>query len=232
MRRTARRRPEKDAMTKTELHAERRTKIGGGLYSLRSAGKIPAVIYGPSTPSLPIQLEAKQAGRIIDSLAGSDLISLMIDGKNHDVLLRDVQRDSIRRTIQHVDFYEVPTDRPIRVRIRLEFIGSAPAVRDFGGVLVHLIDELEAECLPKDLVGHLQVDLNGLSQIGDSIAVKDVPLPPGIRLLMGPEEDIVTVTEQAKEEVVEAAPAPVTPEVELVRKEKPEEVPEKETEEE
>ncbi|MGA2111992.1 MAG: 50S ribosomal protein L25 [Anaerolineales bacterium] len=219
-------------MAKIELQAEKRTKVGGGLFSLRSNGKIPAVIYGPSTPSQPIQLEGRQAARIIDSLAGSDLISLKIDGKDHDVLLRDVQRDSIRRTILHVDFYEVPTDRLIRVRIRLEFVGSAPAVRDFGGVLVHLIDELEAECLPKDLVGHLQVDLNGLSHTGDSIAVKDVPLPPGIRLLMDPDEDVVTVTEQAKEEVVEAAPAVVTPEVELVRKEKAEEAPEKETEEE
>jgi len=215
-------------MAKIELSAEPRTKVGGGLFSLRSEGKIPAVIYGPSTPSVPIQLEAKQAAKIIDSLAGSDLISLKIDGKDHDVLLRDVQRDSIRRTILHVDFYEVPTDRAIRVRIRLEFSGSAPAVRDFGGVLVHLIDEVEAECLPKDLVSHLQVDLNGLSQIGDSIAVKDVALPQGIRLLMDPDEDVVTVTEQAKEEVVEAAPAVVTPEVELVRKEKPEEAPEKE----
>jgi large subunit ribosomal protein L25 len=219
-------------MAKIELSAEVRTKVGGGLFSLRSSGKIPAVLYGPSTPSLPIQLEAKQAARIIDTLAGSDLISLRIEDKDHDVLLRDVQRDSIRRTILHVDFYEVPTDRPIRVRIRLEFIGSAPAVRDFGGVLVHLMDEVEAECLPRDLVSYLPVDLNSLSKIGDSLAVKDVALPPGIRLLMDPDEDVVTVTEQAKEEVVEAAPAVVTPEVELVRKEKPEEVPEKEPEEE
>jgi large subunit ribosomal protein L25 len=219
-------------MAKIELSAERRTKVGGGLFSLRSSGKIPAVLYGPSTPSLPIQLEGKQASRIIDTLAGSDLISLRLDGKDHQVLLRDVQRDSIRRTILHVDFYEVPTDRPIRVRIRLEFIGSAPAVREFGGVLVHLMDEVETECLPRDLVSYLQVDLGSLSKIGDSLAVKDIVLPTGIRLLMAPDEDVVTVTEQAKEEVVEAAPAVVTPEVELVRKEKPEEVPEKEPEEE
>jgi large subunit ribosomal protein L25 len=217
------------------LQAAKRTSVGNGLFSLRRSGRIPGILYGPGIDSIPIEMNAVEAARILNGMTGSTLIHLNVDQKEYPVLLRDMQRDSIRRTILHVDFYAVPTDRSIRVRVPLVFTGESGAVRDFAGILVHLLSDLEVECLPKDLVNEISVDLSSLEKIGDSITIKDIALPPGIKVLMNLEENIVTVTAQREEEepaVVAAAEAPA--EVEVIEKgkklEEGEEVEEKEQE--
>jgi len=203
-------------MDEIVMKAGVRTAVGKGLYALRKSGKIPAVLYGPGIDALPIELDEKTAARVINTLTGSTLIRLEVGEKKFSVLLRDLQRDSILRTIQHVDFYAVPSDRVIRVHVPLQFTGVSAAVRDLGGVLVHLLSELDVECLPKDLVNGISVSLSPLEKVGDSIAIKDVQLPDGIKVLMDPEESIITVTAQAAEEEVVApvaAEAAVEPEV-------------------
>lgn len=206
-------------MTDIELHAAVRSAVGKGLFDLRKSGKIPAILYGPGIDALPIELDQQTDGRVLNTLTGSTLIRLDIGGKKYSVLLRDLQRDSILRTIRHADFYVVPTDRAIRVHVPLQFVGKSAAVRDLGGVLVHLLSELEVECLPKDLVAGIQVSMDPLEKIGDSISIKDVLLPPGIKVLMNPEESIITVTAQAaEEEVVAPVAAEVPAEVEVIEK--------------
>lgn len=206
-------------MSDIKLQAKTRSAIGRGLYALRSSGKIPAVLYGPGVDATPIELEAKKTAQVLNSLTGSTLIRLNVEKKSYSVLLRDVQRDSISRTILHADFYAVPTDREIRVRVPLQITGESAAVRDFGGTLVHTLADLEVECLPKDLVSEITVDIEPLREIGDSIPIKDIVLPPGIRALADPEETIVTVTAQmAEEEVVVPEVAAVPGEVEVIEK--------------
>jgi large subunit ribosomal protein L25 len=206
-------------MKEIVLEGTIRSSIGKGLYALRKSGKIPAVVYGPGVDSLPIELEEKTAVKLLNALTGSTLIRLVVGDKKFSVLLRDVQRDSIKRTIKHADFYAVPSDRAIRVHVPLQFSGESPAVRDLGGVLVHLLSELEVECLPKDLVNGIQVSIAPMAKVGDSIAIKDVVLPPGIKVLMDPEEAIIMVTAQAaEEEVVAPVVAAVAGEVEVIEK--------------
>jgi large subunit ribosomal protein L25 len=206
-------------MSELELKAKVRSAIGKGLYALRTSGKIPAVLYGPGVDAVPIELEAKAATLMLNGLTGSTLIKLMVDQKAYSVLLRDIQRDSIRRTILHADFYAVPTDRAIRVRVPLHFTGVSAAVRDFSGILVPVLNDLEVECLPKDLVSGISVELAPLEKIGDSIAIKDLALPPGIHVLMDTNETVVTVTAQmAEEEVVAPVAAAVPGEVEVIEK--------------
>jgi large subunit ribosomal protein L25 len=207
-------------MKKLTLQAEKRTPPGKGLYALRQAGLLPAVVYGPGLETQAIQLNAKDATKMLNGMSGSTLLHLLLDGKEYQVLLREVQRDFIRLTILHADFYAVPPDRLIRVRIPLEFTGISAAVRDFGGVLVHVISDLDVECLPKDLVSMIKIDLGALMKVGDAIAIKDIDIPSGIKVLMDMHEHVVTVTAQAAEEVV-AAPATVTAatgEVEVIEK--------------
>lgn len=206
-------------MSDIELKAKVRSAIGKGLFALRTSGKIPAVMYGPGVDAVPIELEAKAATQTLNGMTGSTLIKLSIDQKTYSVLLRDIQRDSIRRTILHADFYAVPTDRAIRVRVPLHFTGVSAAVRDFSGILVPVLNDLEVECLPKDLVSGISVELAPLEKIGDSIAIKDIALPTGIRVLMDSEETVVTVTAQmAEEEVVAPVAAAVPGEVEVIEK--------------
>jgi large subunit ribosomal protein L25 len=169
--------------------------------------------------AVPIELESKAATQMLNGMTGSTLIKLMVDQKAYSVLLRDIQRDSIRRTILHADFYAVPTDRAIRVRVPLHFTGVSAAVRDFSGILVPVLNDLEVECLPKDLVSGISVELAPLEKIGDSIAIKDLALPPGIHVLMDTNETVVTVTAQmAEEEVVAPVVAAVPGEVEVIEK--------------
>jgi len=211
-----------------QISAEPRTTIGKGMYALRASGKIPAIIYGPAVAPTPIQIDAREATRLLARVAGSQLIDVVLEGKAHSVLLREVQRDSIRRDILHVDFYEVPTDRVIRVRIPIEFVGVSPAVRDLSGVMVHLLDEIEVECLPKDLLSHIEVDVSVITEIGGSIAIRDIQIPETIRVLASLDESVATVQQQAAEEVVEpavVAAVPTEPEV-IERGKKEEEVPE------
>jgi large subunit ribosomal protein L25 len=206
-------------MSDIELKGKVRSAIGKGLFALRTSGKIPAVLYGPGVEAVPIELEAKAATQVLNGLTGSTLIKLSIDQKNYSVLLRDIQRDSIRRTILHADFYAVPTDRVIRVRVPLHLTGESAAVRDFSGILVQVLNDLEVECLPKDLVSGITVDLAPLEKIGDSIAIKDLSIPAGIRVLMDTEETVATVTAQmAEEEVVAPVAAAVPGEVEVIEK--------------
>ncbi|MBN1438386.1 MAG: 50S ribosomal protein L25 [Anaerolineales bacterium] len=206
-------------MSDIELQGNARTAVGKGLFALRNSGKIPAVIYGPGIEATPIELDAKAASTVLNSLTGSTLVRLKVGQKDYSVLLRDIQRNSVRRTILHVDFYAVPTDREIRVHVPLQFTGISAAVRDFGGILVPVLNDLEVECLPKDLVNVIQVDLAPLEKIGDSIAIENIVLPAGIRVLMDPNETVVTVTAQMAEEEVAAAPAAAVPaEVEVIEK--------------
>jgi large subunit ribosomal protein L25 len=206
-------------MSSIELKGNVRSAVGKGLFALRASGKIPAVIYGPGLDAVPIELEAKGGAHILNGLTGSTLIKLSIGQKVYSVLLRDIQRDSIRRTIMHADFYAVPTDRAIRVRVPIHLTGESAAVRDFSGILVQTLDDLEVECLPKDLVDGITVDLAPLEKIGDSIDVKDIALPPGIRVLIDTDETVVTVTAQmAEEEVVAPVAAAVPTEVEVIEK--------------
>lgn len=217
-------------MSELELKAKVRSAIGKGLYALRTSGRIPAVLYGPGVEAIPIELEAKAATQMLNGLTGSTLVKLMVDQKAYSVLLRDIQRDSIRRTILHADFYAVPTDRAIRVRVPLHFTGVSAAVRDFSGILVPVLNDLEVECLPKDLVSGISVELAPLEKIGDSIAIKDLALPPGIHVLMDTNETVVTVTAQmAEEEVVAPVAAAVPGEVEVIEKGKKLEEGEEET---
>jgi large subunit ribosomal protein L25 len=220
-------------MSDIKLQANARVCVGKGLFALRKAGKTPAVLYGPGIDSIAIELDTHDATRILNGVTESTLIHLLVDSHDYSVLLRDLQRDSIRRNILHVDFYAVPTDRAIRVHVPLAFSGVSVAVRDFGGILVHLLSELEVECLPKDLINEIPVDISSLNKIGDSIAVKDIPLPPGIHVLMDPNEGVIMVTiAKEEEEPVVAVTAAIPTEVEVIEKgkklEEGEEEPEKE----
>lgn len=205
--------------TAIALKAGKRSNIGKGLFALRKAGKIPGIVYGPGIESLPIELDSREGTRVLNGVTGSTLIQLTIDKKEYAVLVRDLQRDSIRLDILHVDLYAVPTDRIIRVRVPLAFHGTSAAVRDFGGILVHLVSDLEVECLPRDLVNEIRVDISALDKLGASIAIKDIVLPNGIKVLMDMEEGVITVTtikEEVEPVVVAAAVAPL--EVEVIEK--------------
>jgi large subunit ribosomal protein L25 len=186
------------------LTAARRTATGHKTGALRRAGKLPAVLYGPGIETIPIELDNRETTRVLSRMRGTRLIDLTLDGAPHKALVRDIQRDSVRGDLRHVDFYKVAMDRMIRVTVPINLVGEAPAAQD--GVVVSGLSEIEIECLPGDIVSRVDADLSVLKAIGDAIHVRDLSLPSTVKVLTDGDELVARATYQAAEE---EAPAPV-----------------------
>jgi large subunit ribosomal protein L25 len=186
-----------------ELNANPRTVTGKQVSSLRRNGLIPAVMYGAGVESTPLELVEHETSQALIAVGGSTLIDLKVGDETHKVLLREIQRHVIRRNIMHIDFLKVAMDVAITAVVPVELVGTAPAVRDLGGVLVAGLDEIEVEALPGDLPDRINVDLSVLVDFDSSITVGDLMLGEGVTLITEPDESIANVIYQSMEEIVE-----------------------------
>jgi large subunit ribosomal protein L25 len=220
-------------MEEIQLQANKRTVVGKKVSTLRREGLIPAVVYGGGGESIPLELDAREAIKILNETSTSTLITLKVGKDDHRVLMRDIQYDVIKRTPIHVDFLRVEMDTAIRTSVPIDFVGEAPGVREQGGVLVTGLAELEIEALPADLPDKVTVDLEVLTEIDSMITVADVFVGKGVDVLTEPDEvlahivyqEIEEIEEEEVEAVVEAAVEP-----ELVERAKHEEYEEEEEE--
>lgn len=187
-------------MDTIELNASKRTVRGSQVKRLRREGWLPGVIYGMGAESMALQLDMKEVSRTLTRLGGSTLIDLVVDGKTHKVLLKEIQRDVIRRTPIHVDFLEVALDVRIKAVVPIELLGESPAVRDLAAVLVQAILEVEVEALPMDLPDRLSVDQGLLEEMDSIITIADLGTVEGVSILNEPENVIARVTYQIEEE--------------------------------
>ena len=202
-------------MERPRLDARRRTVVSKQVRALRRQGTIPAVRYGTGNEPAPLELDGREASKVLSRMSGSTLLDLVLGGDTHNVLVREIQRDPIVQDIRHVDFLKVAMDVVIRTAVPVELVGEAPAVKTFGGILVTGVDEIEVEALPADLPNRVTVDLGPLTEIGKAITVGDLFIGKGVKLLTSKDE-LVARVKQAVAEVVEEAPVaagPVEPEV-------------------
>jgi large subunit ribosomal protein L25 len=199
-------------MAGNQIKAQKRTVIGKQVKALRREGRVPAVIYGAGLEPTAIELQSREAEKALARVSGATLLDLDLEGTTHKVLVREVQRHSIRRDIRHVDFLKVAMDQLIRAEVPIELDGEAPAVRTLGGVLVTGVQAVEVEALPADLPDRITVSIEHLEKIDDKISVGDLSLGKGVRVLT-PAEDVVArviyqmaeVLEEPKEAVAVAA---------------------------
>lgn len=181
-------------MEEIVLQAERRQVIGKQVKALRRSGTLPAIIYGRKIDPLPIALDLKEASRAIDHASASTLIVVQVGGERHYTLVREKQRNPILGTIRHVDFQAVSLTEKVRANVSLHFVGEAPAVETYFGILVTNIEVIEVESLPRALPERIDVDLSSLTEIGDSIRVRELDIPAGVEFLVDPDTTIVLVT--------------------------------------
>jgi large subunit ribosomal protein L25 len=195
-------------MEKIVLKAVKRNVIGKQVKALRRAGQLPAVIYGRHVEPIAISLEAHTAGLVFSKLTSSTLVTIDVEGTEYAALVREKQRNYIKGVLTHVDFLALDLTEKIRTKVQLVFTGIAPAVKDFSAVLVHRMDALEVECLPTDLPERITVDISSIKEIGNSIRVRDIPLPNAERVLVLEDADeIVIIATLAKEEAPEEVAA-------------------------
>jgi large subunit ribosomal protein L25 len=201
-------------MEKVVLHATRRSVTGKQVGVLRREGKLPAVLYGHGFETTAILLDLRESTRALVHLTGSSLITIELDGKEHAALVREKQRDYIRNVLLHVDFQVVSMTEKIRAMVPVVITGVAPAVKDFNGVVVTGLDEIEVEALPQDLPEQFIIDIANLANIGDGIYVRDVVISDKVHIHEGKDEMIVVITAEMGEEPVEVATeGPAEPEV-------------------
>jgi large subunit ribosomal protein L25 len=188
-----------------ELSAEKRTMLGKQVKQLRRQGWTPGVMYGHGYESVPLKFEMRELQRLLSETGGSQLVGIKIKGQSQPetALVRDVQRDPIRQTILHVDFYRVQMTERLTTEIPLELIGESPVAGRNEGILLQGISSIEVECLPGDLVDAIEVDLSDLVELDQALYVHDLAIPSGIDVLTDADEMIVRVTPLAEEETFE-----------------------------
>lgn len=205
-------------MADFSLEVQPRSVIGKKVSQLRNEGLVPATIYGPKSENVNIQVPYRVLELALMHAGGTNLIDISVDGKVHTVIAREVQRNVLRRTILHVDFYEVDLKSKIRASIPVHYTGESPAVAARMGVLLTGPNTLIVEVFPSDLPHQIEIDINGLKAVGDSVTVADLDLGEKIQIINDPEEMLakVVVTSAALSELeaedAEAA-ASVEPEV-------------------
>lgn len=198
------------------LQAKIRDVLGRKVKGLREKDLIPAVCYGHGIKPRPIEVPYLSFEKVFEEAGESSLIDLIVDKeKPVKVLIHDIQTDPLTDKIIHVDFYQVKAGEKITTEITLKFIGEPPVVKELGGVLVTNMDALEVECLPKDLVHEIEVDISGLAIFDDDIRVRDIKIPPGLESKVNPEEVVVMIERPRTEEELKE---------EFKEEEKPEEV--------
>lgn len=198
----------------TELAFSPREAMGKSAKRLRKTGLIPANIYGHKEAPQAIQINAMDfdALRRAHKTAGILTLRLGSDGATQTALVRHIKRDPVTGKIQHIDFLRMSLTERIEVKVPMHFVGEAPAVKNEGGVLLHLLDALEVECAAQDIVDSIDVDVSSLAAIDDSIAAGEVQLPANYKLITEPNEPVAKVAatraevaEEVAEEKAEAA---------------------------
>lgn len=188
-----------------KLVAERREGTGKGVArKLRAAGRVPAIVYGRGMEPVPVSVDAKDLYHVLHRGGANVLLDLVVDGKPHLALAREVQRDHIHNRFVHVDFLAVSRTEKITVSVPIRVVGESVGVKA-GGVLEHHLWEVEAECLPGDVPEAIEVDVSALA-VGDSLKVGDLVAPKGVEITSSPQELVLAVVPPQAREVA-AVPA-------------------------
>lgn len=184
-----------------ELKAQKRSELGSiKAEKLRESGMIPAELYGHNIENIHLAVDAKELKTVYNKAGESEIVNLVVDGETKPTIIHDIQIHPISEEFRSVDFYQVNMKEEIELAVPFNFIGTAPAVKNFGGVLVKAMEELEIVCLPGNIPGEIDIDLSTLTELGSSIYVKDLPESDKYRILTDPSTVIATVSEPREEE--------------------------------
>ena len=204
-----------------QLNARIRTDTGKGpARRLRGVGRLPAIFYGPGINPIMLSIDYIHLRKIIEGGSAENIIfDLMIDSdeesQSKKVMIKEIQRDPVTRDYLHIDLHEIAMGKELEVDIPVHLINTPIGVSE-GGILEHIRRKLRVSCMPEDMVDKIDVDVSGLD-IGQSLHIKDVSFPPGLRstedeslpvaIVVAPtitaEEEEVVEEEEVEEEEVE-----------------------------
>ena len=196
-------------MSELTIEVQKREKTGKGANRrARSGGLIPAVVYGGGKESVSIEIDRKSMLELMKKAGSEHPIFLLKLGDNQrHAMIREVQTHPISRQVVHIDFQRVMMDQKLHVKVPVELVGTAYGVKSQGAVLDFVTREVEVECLPGDIPGHLELDVTGL-HANQHAEARDLKLPAGVTLLDSEDKVIASVAHARVEDTgAEAAPA-------------------------
>jgi large subunit ribosomal protein L25 len=209
-------------MKEISLTVQKRDAIGkGSSHRLRGGGEVPAIVYGPEMDPIPVQVNYQKLYRMMHGIPMNTIINLDIEGTDlptRKVLIRELQKDPVTGNLLHIDFHQIPLDKPITLTVPVKLIGAPVGVSTFGGILQTVRRSIDISCLPTDIPDQVEVDISELN-VGDSVHVSDIQLDK-VDILTNPARTIAVVV--APTVIKEAAPAKEE-EVEEEEEAKPEE---------
>ena len=178
---------------------------------LRASGKVPAVVYGRGTDPVAVAVDARELRAALTTEAGTNaIIRLKVDGETHPTLAREIQRDPVRHSVDHVDFVLVDLTKDVQVDIPIHLHGEAEEVERENGTIEQVLFTLSVTCKPTNIPTEITIDVSGMT-IGDTITVGDLSLPDGVLANVAEEEPVATAqitrATMEAEEAAEAAEA-------------------------
>jgi large subunit ribosomal protein L25 len=208
--------------TETTVQAQKREAADkNAARRLRTTGRIPAVLYGAKKDPVTISVDPKSISKILTSEAGHNTIfDLAIDGAEQTkAMIVDWQYEPLKGSLLHVDVKRIAMDKKLRLSVPVILKGEAAGVKTQGGILEHVLREVDIECLPADIPSHIDVDVSELV-FGQVLRVSDLPHSDKVKFLTDEGQTVAhvvsvkeVVTPTADATAAEAAAAPAEPEV-------------------
>jgi large subunit ribosomal protein L25 len=203
------------------VEAQPRTERGKNeARRVRRSGRVPAVLYGAKKETLAISVDPKQIARILTSESGhNSIFDVQVGEERTKAMIVDWQYEPIKGALLHIDLKRIAMDKRLKVSVPLMLKGEAAGVKQQGGILEQVLREVELECLPGDIPGHIDVDVSELV-FGKLLRVSDLPPSASLKFLTDPNQTVAHII-SVKEEVAptpeavasEAAAVPAEPEV-------------------
>ena len=182
---------------KIEINAKKRDVQGSSASRrLRRAAQVPGIVYGGEATPVSLVFDHNELYQAMRKEAfHSSVLTLAVDGAKELVLLRDFQMHAYKPQILHVDFLRVDAKQKLHTKVPFHFVNAdvAPGVKLSGGIVSHVMNEVEVECLPADLPEFIEVDLKDLNA-GHSIHTSDLKLPKGVKVVLHTESSPVVAT--------------------------------------
>jgi large subunit ribosomal protein L25 len=199
-----------------EISARKREAQGtGASRRLRRLGKVPGILYGGDKGPINIELDQQDLYlNLRNERFHASILTLDVAGTKEQVLLRSLNMHPFKPQVQHIDFQRVSKDKKIHMKVPLHFVNAekSPGVKEQGGVVNHVLNELDIVCFPDDLPEYIEIDLGNLA-VGHSLHVRELMLPKGVELTLHKNENpvlatvVVPVLVTEEEEAAQAAAA-------------------------
>lgn len=175
-------------MANLKLKVEKRKILGRKVKKLRQEGILPANIYGKKVNSQAVQVSLKEFEKVYQKAGETEIVDLFLDKEktSRQVLIHNVQTHPVTGQFLHADFHQVVLSEKVKTEVPIEIVGKSSAVEEKKGVLITTLDKVEVEALPADLPDKIEVDVSGLSEVGQEIKLSELTLPKKVTLLTNP----------------------------------------------